>query len=88
MYVDADRAGYQAGDRMDPVAFTPPFARTEVNCSPSSPNWRTSQLPYRVRGWVDSIRTGAPIVSPASDADSAGSSTPATARVTARREIE
>ena len=56
-------------DRIDPSHFTPPFARTEVNRFSELPNWRTSAISHtEMRGWVDSIRTGAPIVSPVCDA--------------------
>jgi len=70
VYVDADRAGYQAGwTEWTQSHFTPPFARTEVNRFSELPELENiSNFHTEMRGWVDSIRSGAPIVSPVSDA--------------------
>lgn len=70
VYVDSDRAGYAAGwTEWTQSHFTPPFARTEVNRFSELPELENiSNFHTEMRGWVDSIRTGAPIVSPVSDA--------------------
>ncbi|ORA39179.1 dehydrogenase [Mycobacterium aquaticum] len=70
VYVDADRGGYPAGwTEWTQTYFTPPFARTEQNRFSELPELENiSNFHTEMRGWVDSIRTGAPIVSPVSDA--------------------
>lgn len=70
VYVDADRAGYPAGwTEWTQSYFTPPFARTETNRFSELPELENiSNFHTEMRGWVDSIRTGAPIVAPVSDA--------------------
>ena len=82
VYVDQDRAGWRAGwTEWTQSHFTPPFARTEVNKFSELPELENiSNFHPEMRGWVDSIRTGAPVVAPVADAwRSPGSSTPATA---------
>ncbi|MET0456420.1 MAG: Gfo/Idh/MocA family oxidoreductase [Mycobacterium sp.] len=70
VYVDADRAGYPAGwTEWTQSYFTPPFARTELNRFSELPELENiSNFYTEMRGWIDSIRTKAPIVSPVSDA--------------------
>lgn len=70
VYVDADRAPFAAGwTEWTQSYFTPPFARTEENKFSELPELENiGNFHTEMRGWVDSIRTGAPIVSPVSDA--------------------
>jgi predicted dehydrogenase len=70
VYVDADRAGFAAGwTEWTQSYFTPPFARTEANRFSELPELENiSNFHTEMRGWVNSIRTGAPVVSPVSDA--------------------
>ena len=70
VYVDADRGGFAAGwTEWVQSYFTPPFARTESNRFSELPELENiSNFHPEMRGWVDSMRTGAPVVSPVSDA--------------------
>ncbi|GAB3276425.1 Gfo/Idh/MocA family oxidoreductase [Sinomonas notoginsengisoli] len=70
VYVDSDRAGWPAGwTEWTQSYFTPPFARTEANKFSELPELENiSNFHTEMRGWVDSIRTGAPVVAPVSDA--------------------
>lgn len=70
VYVDQDRAGWSAGwTEWTQSHFTPPFARTESNKFSELPELENiSNFHPEMRGWVDSIRTGAPIVAPVTDA--------------------
>jgi predicted dehydrogenase len=70
VYVDEDRAGWQAGwTEWTQSYFTPPFARTESNKFSELPELENiSNFHPEMRGWVESIRTGAPVVSPVTDA--------------------
>lgn len=70
VYVDEDRAGWKAGwTEWTQSHFTPPFARTEANKFSELPELENiSNFHPEMRGWVDSIRTGAPVVSPVADA--------------------
>ncbi|MFW0773082.1 Gfo/Idh/MocA family protein [Paenarthrobacter nitroguajacolicus] len=70
VYVDEDRAGWSAGwTEWTQSHFTPPFARTERNTFSELPELENiSNFHTEMRGWVDSIRTGAPVVSPVADA--------------------
>ncbi len=70
VYVDEDRAEWQAGwTEWTQSHFTPPFARTELNKFSELPELENiSNFHPEMRGWVDSIRTGAPVVSPVADA--------------------
>ncbi|MFJ8925017.1 Gfo/Idh/MocA family protein [Streptomyces sp. NPDC102364] len=70
VYVDEDRGGYPAGwTEWTQSHFTPPFARTEANKFSELPELENiSNFHPEMRGWVDSIRTGAPVVAPVSDA--------------------
>ncbi|HEY5857459.1 MAG TPA: Gfo/Idh/MocA family oxidoreductase [Aldersonia sp.] len=70
VYVDADRARFAAGwTEWTRSHFTAPFARTEANKFSELPELENiGNFHTEMRGWVDSIRTGAPIVSPVSDA--------------------
>ncbi|MEB3371278.1 Gfo/Idh/MocA family protein [Saccharopolyspora mangrovi] len=70
VYVDEDRAGWPAGwTEWTQSHFTPPFARTEANKFSELPELENlSNFHTEMRGWVDSIRTSAPVVAPVSDA--------------------
>lgn len=70
VYVDQDRAGWQAGwTDWTESYFTPPFARTELNKFSELPELENiSNFHPEMRGWIDSIRTGAPVVAPVADA--------------------
>ncbi|MGH3975028.1 MAG: Gfo/Idh/MocA family protein [Pseudonocardiaceae bacterium] len=70
VYVDADRDGWPAGwTEWTQSHFTAPFARTEVNKFSELPELENiDNFHTEMRGWVDSIRTGAPVVSPVADA--------------------
>jgi len=70
VYVDQDRAGWRAGwTEWTQSYFTPPFARTELNKFSELPELENiSNFHPEMRGWIDSIRTGAPVVAPVADA--------------------
>ncbi|GAA4397648.1 Gfo/Idh/MocA family protein [Tsukamurella soli] len=70
VYVDGPRAGFAAGwTEWTQSHFTPPFARTESNRFSELPELENiSNFRPEMRGWIESIRTGAPIVSPVADA--------------------
>jgi predicted dehydrogenase len=70
VYVDQDRAGFRAGwTEWTQSYFTKPFARTEENKFSELPELENlSNFRTEMRGFVDSIRTGAPVVSPVADA--------------------
>jgi predicted dehydrogenase len=70
VYLDQDRAGLPAGwTEWTQSYFTPPFARTEANKFSELPELENiSNFHAEMRGWVDSIRTGAPNVAPVADA--------------------
>ena len=70
VYVDAARGGYPAGwTEWTQSYFTPPFARTESNQFSELPELENiSNFHTEMRGWVDSIRSEAPIVAPVADA--------------------
>ncbi|WP_298585643.1 Gfo/Idh/MocA family protein [uncultured Kocuria sp.] len=70
VYVDQEHAGWPAGwTEWTQSYFTAPFARTEVNKFSELPELENiSNFQPEMRGWVDSIRTGAPVVSPVADA--------------------
>ncbi|MGV9714223.1 Gfo/Idh/MocA family protein [Gordonia sp. NPDC003424] len=70
VYVDADRGSFARGwTDWTQSYFTPPFARTEANKFSELPELENiSNFHTEMRGWIDSIRTAAPIVSPVSDA--------------------
>lgn len=70
VYVDQDRAGWKAGwTEWTESYFTPPFARTESNKFSELPELENiSNFHPEMRGWVDSIRTGSPVVAPVVDA--------------------
>lgn len=70
VYCDNPRAGYPAGwTEWTQSHFTPPFARTEANRFSELPELENiSNFHPEMRGWIDSIRTGAPVVSPVTDA--------------------
>ncbi|MGO1949634.1 MAG: Gfo/Idh/MocA family protein [Mycobacteriaceae bacterium] len=70
VYVDEDRHGYSAGwTRWTQSHFTKPFARTEVNKFSELPELENiSNFHAEMRGWVESMRNGAPNVAPVSDA--------------------
>lgn len=70
VFVDADRGGFAAGwTEWTQSYFTPPFARTEANKFSELPELENiSNFHPEMRGWVDSIRNGSPVVSPVSDA--------------------
>lgn len=70
VYVDEDRAGWRAGwTEWTQSHFTPPFARTETNKFSELPELENiSNFHPEMRGWVESIRTGAPVVAPVADA--------------------
>lgn len=70
VYVDAPRAGFPLGwTEWTQSHFTPPFARTEANRFSELPELENiSNFHSEMRGWIESIRTGAPILAPVSDA--------------------
>lgn len=70
VYVDEDRAGWPAGwTEWTQSYFTAPFARTEANKFSELPELENiSNFHTEMRGWVESIRTGAPVVAPVADA--------------------
>jgi predicted dehydrogenase len=70
VYVDEDRAGWAAGwTEWTQSYFTAPFARTEANKFSELPELENiSNFHTEMRGWVQSIRTGAPVVAPVADA--------------------
>ncbi|GAA3698551.1 Gfo/Idh/MocA family oxidoreductase [Arthrobacter ginkgonis] len=70
VYVNEDRAGWRAGwTEWTQSHFTPPFARTESNKFSELPELENiSNFHPEMRGWVESIRTGAPVVAPVADA--------------------
>ncbi len=70
VYVDKDRAGWSAGwTEWTQSYFTPPFARTDANKFSELPELENiSNFRTEMRGWVDSIRTGASVVAPVTDA--------------------
>lgn len=70
VYVDADRGGYKAGwTEWTQSHFTPPFARTEENKFSELPELENiGNFHIEMQGWIDSIRTGAPVVAPVADA--------------------
>ena len=70
VYVEQDRAGWPAGwTEWTQSYFTPPFARTEANKFSELPELENiSNFHTEMRGWVQSIRTGAPVVAPVADA--------------------
>ncbi|GAB3253261.1 Gfo/Idh/MocA family protein [Arthrobacter pigmenti] len=70
VYVDDTRQGWPAGwSEWTQSHFTPPFARTESNKFSELPELENiSNFHTEMRGWVDSIRTGAPNVAPVADA--------------------
>ena len=70
VYVDQDRAGWRAGwTEWTQSYFTSPFARTELNKFSELPELENiSNFHPEMRGWIDSIRTGAPVVAPVADA--------------------
>jgi predicted dehydrogenase len=70
VYVEQDRAGWSAGwTEWTQSYFTPPFARTEANKFSELPELENiSNFHTEMRGWVQSIRTGAPVVAPVADA--------------------
>lgn len=70
VYVDEDRSGWPAGwTEWTQSYFTPPFARTEANKFSELPELENiSNFRTEMRGWVESIRTGAEIVAPVRDA--------------------
>lgn len=64
------RQGWPAGwTEWTQSHFTPPFARTETNRFSELPELENiSNFHTEMRGWVDSMRTGAPVVAPVEDA--------------------
>lgn len=70
VYVCEDRSGWRAGwTEWTQSYFTRPFARTEMNKFSELPELENiSNFHPEMRGWVNSIRTGAPVVSPVADA--------------------
>jgi predicted dehydrogenase len=70
VYIEKDRAGWPAGwTEWTQTYFTPPFARTQANKFSELPELENiSNFRTEMRGWVDSIRTGAPVVAPVEDA--------------------
>lgn len=70
VYVEKERAGWSAGwTEWTQSYFTPPFARTDANKFSELPELENiSNFRTEMRGWVDSIRTGAPVVAPIKDA--------------------
>ncbi|MDR7159063.1 Gfo/Idh/MocA family oxidoreductase [Arthrobacter sp. BE255] len=70
VYVERERAGWPAGwTEWTQSYFTPPFARTEENKFSELPELENiSNFRTEMRGWVNSIRTGAPVVAPVLDA--------------------
>ncbi|OZF01299.1 Gfo/Idh/MocA family protein [Rhodococcoides fascians] len=70
VFVDSDRNGYTAGwTEWTQSHFTTPFARTDPNQFSELPELgNTDNFHTEMRGWIDSIRTGAPVVAPVADA--------------------
>lgn len=70
VYLDEPAAGLAAGwTEWTESHFTPPFARTESNKFSELPELENiSNFRTEMRGWVNSMRTGAPNVAPVSDA--------------------
>ena len=70
VYVEKDRAGWSAGwTEWTQSHFTPPFARTDANKFSELPELENiSNFRTEMRGWIDSIRTGASVVAPVTDA--------------------
>ncbi|MCW2131559.1 Gfo/Idh/MocA family protein [Arthrobacter sp. VKM Ac-2550] len=70
VHVDQARDGYLPGwNEWTESHFTPPFARTEANKFSELPELgNISNFHTEMRGWVNSMRTGAPIVAPVADA--------------------
>lgn len=70
VYVTEARQGWPAGwTEWTESYFTPPFARTESNKFSELPELENiSNFHTEMQGWVDSMRTGAPIVAPVEDA--------------------
>ena len=70
VYVEKDRDGWQGGwTEWTQSHFTPPFARTDANKFSELPELENiSNFRTEMSGWVDSIRTGAPVVAPVTDA--------------------
>lgn len=70
VYVEKDRAGWSAGwTEWTQSYFTPPFARTDANKFSELPELENiSNFRTEMHGWVDSIRNGAQIVAPVTDA--------------------
>ncbi|MGP5930601.1 Gfo/Idh/MocA family protein [Corynebacterium glyciniphilum] len=70
VYVDEERHGFSKGwTEWTESHFTPPFARTESNKFSELPELENiSNFHTEMRGWVDSMRTGAPNVAPVTDA--------------------
>lgn len=70
VHVDEARDGFMPGwTEWTESHFTPPFALTEANKFSELPELENiSNFHTEMRGWVDSIRTGAPNVAPVADA--------------------
>ena len=70
VYLNESRQGWPAGwTEWTQSYFTPPFARTEANKFSELPELENiSNFHTEMRGWVDSMRTGAPNVAPVEDA--------------------
>lgn len=70
VYLNESRQGWPAGwSEWTESFFTAPFARTEANKFSELPELENiSNFHTEMRGWVDSIRTGAPIIAPVEDA--------------------
>ena len=70
VHVDQARDGFMPGwNEWIESRFTPPFARTESNKFSELPELENiSNFHTEMQGWVDSMRTGAPILAPVKDA--------------------
>jgi predicted dehydrogenase len=70
VYVDEPRSGWSRGwTEWTESHFTPQFARTVANQFSELPELENiANFRIEMRGWVDSIRTGAPVVAPVADA--------------------
>lgn len=70
VYVNEPRSGWSHGwTEWTESHFTPQFARTVANQFSELPELENiANFRIEMRGWVDSIRTGAPIVAPVADA--------------------
>lgn len=70
VHVDEARDGFMTGwTEWTESHFTPPFARTEANKFSELPELENiSNFHTEMRGWVNSIRDGAPNVAPVADA--------------------